>query len=282
MKKDEKPVVAEALDQLKAAFDSVLAQHQRHVEAEAARRARMTPAQRDEEDRAKERQRQTAARNKLANKLGKFADAIRQHDTWTIEQFSWLLAGEDPEDPLTWGFMGSRDNDAENQHKRYKAILDSCIHTQLKPVNPSDSSKAWRFTMTSLMAVAHSKDLGCVDILAEIRKPTVASSPRTEPAPLPQLGTQSRERQRAQRRKALVEMARSIAVSGEGAVYPDRVTLTINGVELNRRFQERYPQWGRISPKTLESDRATCKPRIEVATGRPVKPERQTPSEKTP
>jgi hypothetical protein len=249
-------------------------QRQRQA-AEETRRARLTPQQRAEEDRANAAMAARAQRAKLLKKFQKLGDSIRQPDTWTIERFSWLLLAESPEDPDSWTFFDGRDGKATKQHKHFRDILKSCVPTRLKPVNPNEAPDKFRFTVQSLMEAAQAKRLGCFEVLAEILgvKPT-----EMKPAPpvpvarqLAVSGTQSRERQRIRRRLALLETARAIAKAGEGTVHSTHIALSMNGKELNRRFQDKFPEWAKISPKTLEADRTACKPRIEVTTGRPRK-----------
>lgn len=270
--KDEKSVTSaapEIIDAIKSMLDSFAAADRQRRDAENRRRAALTMEQRKAEDQSRALRVTEVARKKLANKIAKFGDELRTHDTWTIERFCWLLAAEDPDDSGAWGFMDTRSGNAEDQHKRYKSAMDSCIHTRLKPVNPSEPQKKWRFTTASLLEVAKTKRLGCFDVLAEMM-PEEAAKQRSSPqSTLPAQGTQSRERQRIRRRMDLLEIARAIAIEGQGTISPTRIALAMHGVDLNRRFREKYPQWAEITDKTLEADRTACKPRIEVLTGRP-------------
>lgn len=240
--------------------------------AESERRARLTPAQRATEDRAIAARNTQEARQKASQKIAKLGDPVRKADTWTIANFCWLLLAEKPGDPEGFTFFDGRDSKVTKRHKQYREILESCIGTRLQPVNPKDPPVSFRFAVDALVNAARAKDLGHHAALADvlgIKPQLVEVTPKAAPAVmLAAKGTESRERNLIRRRKALLDMARAIAHAGEGTVYQDRIALSINGKELNRRFQAKYPEW-QVAEKTFEADRTAIKPRIVVATGRP-------------
>lgn len=264
-------------------FQKLFADYQKQVaqaqEAERKRRAALTPAQRAAEDRAKTEKATQLERQKLTRKFAAMGDRVRKADTWTIADFCWLLLAESPAVD-EWSFFDGRSSKAAKQHREYCAVIESCVHTRIKPVNPTEAPNKHRFTVQSLMLVARDKQLGYVSVLADIMgfgsEPAAASTPEArKPTPaantLAALGTESRERQRIRRRKQLLEMARSLAEDGDGTVHPTHIALAMNGKELAERFKKKFPEWKYVSERTLEADRTGCKPRIGVATGRPRK-----------
>lgn len=257
---------AEALQKFIAEFQKRLAQQQ---EAERKRRAAMTPEQRAAEDRASAARTAQLKDQKIAQKIAKLGDWIGKADTWTITKFCWLLLAEPPEETEGFGFFNGLSGKVNKQHADFCAILDSCVPTRLKPVNPNEPRNTFRFKVADLLAIACEKRIGYHDILASALG---VGASKHAPAPATQLaatGTQSRERSRIRRRKQLLETAREIAQQGQGTIYPHLIALNINGKELSRRFQEKFPEWRNVGASTLRGDRTGVKPRIEVAVGRP-------------
>lgn len=287
MTKDEKDAAWAALHDFQAAFKKIQDEQQKWQEAEKARRAKLTLAQRAEEDRAKAEQLACAERQKLTQKLAKLGDAVMKRDTWTIEKFSWLLAAENPEDD-SWMLFDGRSGRPSQLQKQFRQILESCVDTRLKAVNPHEAPALHRFTVQSLIEVAQEKRLGCFEVLADMvarrtlaHRPGSGSSAATTPPttapqvkPSPEISkAPHRETQKKRRQKDLVSFARSLAEAGDGSVRKDSIALSILGVELNRRFRQTFPEWKNVSDKTLEEDRPSCHPRIAVSRGRPRGPQ---------
>jgi hypothetical protein len=193
-----------------------------------------------------------------------------KRDSWTIDEFCWLLSSADPTyEP--WGFIDGRSARAVNNHPKFKAILESCVHTRLRPLNPNDSAAKHRYTVRDLLQAARDKQLGDWVVLAEVLGTSSNAKPTT--ATLASAGTAARERQPLRRRKALLDVAMELVNAGKGTRHPDRIALSVHGAELMALLKERHPEWSDISAKTLEADRRACKPRIEIRTGRPAKTE---------
>ena len=151
-------------------------------EVERKRRAALTPMQRAVEDRAKTAGAAQVERQKLTKKFAEMGNVIRKADTWTIADFCWLLLAESP-NVDSWSFFDERSSKAAKQHREYCAIVESCVHTRLKPVNPTDAPVKHRFAVQSLVQVARDKRLGCVGVLADViglknePSPTAAATP---------------------------------------------------------------------------------------------------------
>jgi hypothetical protein len=278
---DDKKKTLETIQATNELLAKHLAAQQARDKAEAARRASLTPAQRAAEDSERAERLAQARRAEQLQKIAKLGDTVRKADTWTIAKFCWLLLAENPGEPEGFSFFDGRDSKVTKQHEQFREILESCVHTRLRPVNPKDAPAKYRFAVADLLDAAREKGLGCHEVLAEVvgiaGKPTEAP-PRVA---LAAKGTASRERTRIARQKALLDMARGIAKAGEGKIYPTHIALSIGGKELNRRFQEKFPEW-QVSEKTFEADRTAIKPRIEVALGRPRLPATKSPQKKTP
>lgn len=175
----------DAIIQFQKLFADLHKQQLQRQEAERKRRAALTPEQRAAEDRAAAARVTQSERQKLTQKLAKMGDVLRKSDTWTIADFCWLLLAESPADSDSWSFFDGRSSKATKLHREYSAILGSCLHTRLKPVNPADAPEKYRFTVQSLVQVAQEKRLGCVDVLAEVIGLKHQPSPGTAPAPVP-------------------------------------------------------------------------------------------------
>ena len=270
MTEEEQKQMLAAIQAFQANMQQMSEQRRKWQEAENARRAKLTPAQRLAEDRA-------AERNEVLKKLAPVRPAIEQRDTWTLEQFAWLLAAEDPEDQSS-GFFSGRSGKVEKLQKDLRKVLESCVHTRLKPVNASAPANQQRFTVQSLIEVATAKQLGCFRVLAELTKhqtPLVVTPVAAPPvaatfpdAPAKQTKAANRESQKKQRQSALVKFARELVKRGAGTEEENRIRLSILGVELNDLFKTAHPEWKDFTTKTLETDRRECRPRISVRTGR--------------
>jgi len=237
--------------------------------AEATRRAKLSVAERAAEDHTVAQRQANAVYQAQLKKFARMGDAILKRETWTIAKFCWLLVAENPEEDTSWTFFSGRSSDIEAEHSKYVSILESCIGTRLIAVNPSAASKDQRFTVQSLTDAARAKRLGSFEALADaMGLPHQQNKPQPAAA-LPAIGTATRERSKAKRQKALVAMAKAIAKDGEGVVTATEIRLSISGVELNKRFKSQHPEWKRVTDKTLEADRAECRPVISVARGRP-------------
>jgi len=262
-----------------AKLQEVLADAQKkRTEREATehtRRAALTGEQRAAEDRATAELLARAEREKIRAKLMKLGAGLLKRETWTIDKFGWLLAVESPDDPTGWTVFDARPREAIKLHKELTEVLESGVPLRLKPVNPTAPAREQRFEVVALLKFAGEKRLGCFEVLSELlghRAVGAAAKPRpAEAKALAAAGRESREGNVARRRRALVEFARQLAQSGQGYVMADSIELAVNGIELNSGFRARFPQWKDVSDKTLESDRASSKPRIHVAMGRPSK-----------
>ena len=243
-------------------------QQARAQDLEAARRTKLTPQERTAEDRAAAQKQADAVRQSHIKKFDRMGDAVLKRETWTIAKFCWLLVAENPDEDTSWTFFTGRRSKIESEHKKFAGILESCIGTRLRPVNPAAATTDQRFTVQSLVEAAQAKQLGCFEVLADLIK--VKDKQRAGAAPcLPAKGTATREKQVTLRRKALAATARSIAKAGAGKESATEITLSIRGVELTERFKQQYPQWAEVSEKTFAADRLACNPPISVATGRP-------------
>jgi hypothetical protein len=264
---EEQKQMLAAIQAFQANMHQLSEQRRKWQEAENARRAKLTAAQRLAEDRATERKH-------VLKLLAKVRPAIEQRDTWTLDQFAWLLAAENPEDE-SFGFFGGRSSKGTDLQKHFRTVLESCIHTRLKAVNPAAPADQQRFTVQSLIDVAAAKQLGCYRVLAELTKhePPVAIVSATSPAPVEfshvsPTEKPGRETKKKQRQTALVKFARSLVKEGVGTEDKNEIRLSILGVELNERFRAANQEWKEIADKTLETDRRESHPRISVRTGR--------------
>jgi hypothetical protein len=262
-------------------FNDFLAKHaaaqQERDKAEAARRAGLSPAQREAEDRIRAEQAARALRSQQLQKLAKLGDAVRKPDTWTIASFCWLLLAEDPKEPEGFTFFDGRSADITKLHQQYRSILESCVHTRLIPVNPGETvAEKYRFPAHELVAAACFKRLGCYETLAEFLgvSSSVPAALDSDAAPVAASVTPTdtkrarRESQTLKRRAQLVEFARTLAKAGKGTDRKTHIALGMLGVELNELFRSAHPEWAATSDKTFERDRAIGKVRIDVRTGR--------------
>jgi hypothetical protein len=256
------------------------ADHLRDIEA--ARRARLTPEQRQREDDAREQQRIAAWRAEQNHKLAKLNPSIWKRDTFTLIQFARLLAAKSP-DTASGFTLDSSSSELTNEQQQLKSVLESCVGTQLHPVNPSAPATQHRFTASALVGVASAKRLGCADILVSrftASAPAIATSNPKTPTPPAALGTITRERAKRRRRKAVLAFAQSLAADGHGTTSSTEIELNMHSGEFNRRFWEKHADIPRVGDKSLEADRRTCTPKITMKDGRPLKIADEVPYKK--
>src|SRR5262249_13104848 len=143
------------------------------------------PEARAAEDRAHREALARAEKARVRAKLAKLGADLFKRDSWTLEEFCWLLAAESPEEPSGWTLLDARPPKALQLHKQFRDSLQSCVPTRLKPVNPQDPTPRQRFPIAALLEVAGLKALGHFEVLSELMGHD--SAPSTK-APRPAMG----------------------------------------------------------------------------------------------
>jgi hypothetical protein len=241
-------------------FDTLSARLREQQAAELAKTQKLSPKERAVEA---ARKRAVDESRRVKARLLAMGDTVTKRESWTIDNFCWLLLGEDPDfDSCSLDAPGMR---ARTQHRQLKAVLTSCVPTFLAPMNPSEATELQRFTRDQLLAIAQEKRLGHIRELTCLLHP----SGLAKVVPSATVSIEPRKSDRSRRRQDLLTVAKDLARQGSGTAHAERITLSICGKELNRELRRRHPEWNHTGDKTLEADRTACRPRIEVRTGRP-------------
>jgi hypothetical protein len=131
-------------------------------EAEQDRRAALSPAARKAEDERRANAIAAQEIEALRRRYARLKPSVVHRETWTLEQFAWLLIGEPADERDAW--LPYR---ADAHQRRISEALGSCVPHRLVPVNPSDPQDRWRFASAQLLKISAEKDLGHHRALAE-------------------------------------------------------------------------------------------------------------------
>jgi hypothetical protein len=134
--------------------------------AKVRRRASLTPTQQAEQERRVTQQAAKAVRAEISLLFAKMGAVVLARESWTIEEFSWLLLAENPADP------GARPIDlvaalAQQTQQSIRAALESCVGMTLSPIHPAAKCEHQRFRATDLMRAAEERCLGYVRVLRD-------------------------------------------------------------------------------------------------------------------
>lgn len=106
-------------------------------------------------------------RNRLINHYLSMGNSVLARETWTIDDFAWLLAGRNPTqvpnvivDPDAAPFA--------KHHKESYTVLKSCVGASLIPVKSSGLTFESRFKVKDLMKAASARQLGYAPILESV------------------------------------------------------------------------------------------------------------------
>lgn len=279
MSKDDIQTFSKAL---LATLEGIRTGQEQRAATERTRRAKLTPEQRAAEDRAVAQRSAQAARDKLRAQVKGMGDAVLKRETWTLDEFAWLLAAASPEGD-SWSLIDTRSGKEEKIHRTSLTILRSCVGASLHAVNPTEPSGKHRYSVRALLVTARHRQLGYFDILEELigsDAPAAAVAPapdsrrsQAKPAPeklkLAKAGQQTREQQKVKRQRDLAEFVRSQVDEKMATVTGDAIVFPIHGIELIAIFTKAYPQWKGFTLGTFARDRKEMRPRIEVKPGRP-------------
>lgn len=164
---------------LTTALEEMAERQRSAAQAEVARRARLTPAQRAAEDQAAARDRAAAAELVARRALTGLGPEVWRRESWTLAEFAWLLLGKAPSHSGT-GLLIDPDGD---RHSEIQRTLASCVGMSLRPIEPAEPVDQWRFRIPDLLRVALEKDLGMHRAVAErYRYGTSAAPAATGPA----------------------------------------------------------------------------------------------------
>lgn len=146
-------------------------------EKEARRIAALTPGQRAEEARRQQEAKRSAEIQAAARRLAPVAEDLRLRDSWTIDDFAWLLTGYPPNTGRDWGFF---EGDESAKQRRFAAVLQSCVGHQLHPLPRIAGEREPRYLTDALLGVAHGKQLEHWALLVRMsgRRPAGADAPR--------------------------------------------------------------------------------------------------------
>jgi hypothetical protein len=97
---------------------------------------------------------------------------LRDHDSVTIRVFSNCLAGLKPQ----YEQMLIIESKADKERKRFIGILESCVGTKLKAVNPEATPARQRFPVEELFNTARARQLGLHDELRRRWRPDSKTS----------------------------------------------------------------------------------------------------------
>lgn len=140
-------------------LNQAVANWQERIHQEDKRRASLTPAERQAEDADLSRRRQATERRELEDQIITAARPYRGHETLTLHEFGSLLHAIDPADTLGFAFYRSTKADAT------LGQLASATGASLLPVNTRAPAAQLRFKTVELIAWAHGKGFGNVEIL---------------------------------------------------------------------------------------------------------------------
>jgi hypothetical protein len=186
--------------------------------AEAARKAKLTPAQLETERRAEQQRRVDQERAKIMRPLAKMGARLTKRETWTTDEFSWILVGVNPADVDEWAILDQPSSKTKKLRDEIKTILESCIGAGLAPVNANESPDKHRFAIDSLLSVAKRKQLGQFEILGQLLglgensiPPPAPRAQAAQPPAAPRKPGKSLKRWHAQIEPLMTELQRAAA-----------------------------------------------------------------------
>lgn len=139
--------------------------------ARVRRRASLTPGQQAEQEHRVTEQAAKAVTAEISLLFAKMGAVVIARESWTIEEFSWLLLAENPAEP------GARPIDlvaalAQQTQQTIRTALETCIGVTLRPINPAAKREDQRFSAPDLLQAADENCLGYVGVLrAKLENP---------------------------------------------------------------------------------------------------------------